>query len=116
MPGSERSVPYRKKYGYVKEGEKSVKKEGERTLNKHIAEYADLIFTEEAFSSANREKEIVNYLVDLSTDVFVIKQQRNPAAHGETMSCKHAEICGDYLIKGRKVIYNILSKIKDEYK
>ena len=113
---SERSVSYRKKYRYAKEGDKSIKIEGERTLNKHVAEYADSIFTEEAFSSANREKEIVNYLVDLSTDVFVIMQQRNPAAHGETMSCKHAEICGDYLIKVRKLICNILSKIKDEYK
>ena len=45
-----------------------------------------------------------------------IKDVRNPAAHSQTMSCEQAELCGDYLIKVRKLICNILEKIKDEYK
>ena len=112
---SERSVSYRKRYRYIGEGEQKIRIRGERTLNKHIVDYADYIFSNEAFNDINREKEIVNYLIDLSTDVHVIKQQRNPAAHGETMTCKHAEICGDYLIKTRKVIFNFLDKLKGRF-
>jgi hypothetical protein len=81
-----------------------------------MVEFADELFKEDAFSLANREKEIVNYLVDLAADVRDIKKIRNPAAHSDTMTCAQAEVCGDYLIKVRKLICNILSKIKDEYK
>lgn len=56
---------------------------------------------------------MVNYIIDLATDVKDIKKIRNPAAHSDTMTCAHAEVCGDYLIKVRKLICNILSKIKD---
>ena len=108
----ERSVAYRKTFQYEKTETGRIKRSGERTISKYMAEYADEFFAENAFSVANRKKEIVNYLVDLATDVFVIKKQRNPAAHGDTMSCAHAEVCGDYLIKVRKLICNFLGKVK----
>ena len=88
---------------------------GERTISRYIADYANLIFSDEAFSEVNRERDIVNYLIDLANEVHVVKKQRNPAAHGTTMSCEHAEVCGDYLIKVRKLIYGFLSKIKKKY-
>ena len=69
-------------------------------------------FSKEAFNPENRQKEIVNYLVDLASDVKTIMDYRNPAAHGTTMTIKHAEVCGDYLIKVRKLIDSFLSKIK----
>lgn len=89
---------------------------GITTISKYAIEFANELFKEDAFSENNREKEIVNYLIDLATDVKDIKKIRNPAAHSDTMTCAQAEVCGDYLIKVRKLICNILSKIKDEYK
>lgn len=89
---------------------------GITTISKYVIEFANELFKEDAFSENNREKEIVNYLIDLATDVKDIKKIRNPAAHSDTMTCAQAEVCGDYLIKVRKLICNILSKIKDEYK
>lgn len=89
---------------------------GITTISKHVIEFANELFKEDAFSEINREQEMVNYLIDLATDVKDIKKIRNPAAHSDTMTCAHAEVCGDYLIKVRKLICNILSKIKDEYK
>lgn len=89
---------------------------GITTISKYVIEFANELFRDDAFSENNREKEIVNYLIDLATDVKDIKKIRNPAAHSDTMTCAHAEVCGDYLIKVRKLICNILSKIKDEHK
>lgn len=108
----DRSVAYRKTQQYVYQDGKKIKQRGERTISKYMADYADLIFSEDAFNNINRRKEIVNYLVDLASDVFIIKKQRNPAAHGQTMSCLHAEVCGDYLVKVKKLICNFLEKVK----
>ena len=105
---SGRSVAYRKGYRF-RDG---VRIEGERTISKYMAKYADQLFSKEAFNPENRQKEIVNYLVDLASDVKTIMDYRNPAAHGTTMTIKHAEVCGDYLIKVRKLIDSFLSKIK----
>ena len=105
---SGRSVAYRKGYRF-RDG---VRIEGERTISKYMAKYADQLFSKEAFTPENRQKEIVNYLVDLASDVKTIMDYRNPAAHGTTMTIKHAEVCGDYLIKVRKLICNFLGKVK----
>ena len=115
---SKRSVPYRRKTEYVKseDGGQKVRKKGERTISRYIADYADLLFAKDAFSEGNRQRDIVNYLIDLAHEVYMVKQHRNSAAHGETMSCSHAEVCGDYLIKVRRLIYGFLSKIKPEYR
>ena len=115
---SKRSVAYRRKTEYVKseDGEQKVRKKGERTISRYIADYADLLFAKDAFSKGNRQRDIVNYLIDLAHEVYMVKQHRNSAAHGGTMSCSEAEVCGDYLIKVRRLIYGFLSKIKPEYR
>ena len=93
---------------------------GLRTIDKHMENYANDLFSQEAFgydSKENRKKDIVNYLIDLSNAVGEIAYQyRNPAAHGDIMGMKKASACGDYLIKVRKLIYGFLSKIKNKYK
>ncbi len=93
---------------------------GLRTIDKHMENYANDLFSQEAFgydSKENRKKDIVNYLIDLSNAVGEIAYQyRNPAAHGDILGIKKASACGDYLIKVRKLIYGFLSKIKDKYK
>ncbi len=93
---------------------------GLRTIDKHMENYANDLFSQEAFgydSKENRKKDIVNYLIDLSNAVGEIAYQyRNQAAHGDIMGMKKASACGDYLIKVRKLIYGFLSKIKDKYK
>ena len=102
--GASRSVAYRKNQN------------GTRTISKFMAQYADELFAEDAFSKLNRESEIVNYMVDFATDVYTIMQSRNPAAHADTMKISKANGCGDYLIKVQKLICNFVSKIKPEYR
>ena len=90
---------------------------GVRTIDKHMVDYANELFSAGAFDRANRKKEIVNYLVDLSNAVGEIAYQyRNPAAHGDVMQMQKASACGDYLIKVRKLIYGFMSKIKKKYR
>ena len=90
---------------------------GVRTIDKHMLAYANELFSKEAFSSANRKKDIVNYLIDLSNAVGQIAYEyRNPAAHGDVMVKDKASACGDYLIKVRKLIYGFLSKVKKKYR
>lgn len=89
---------------------------GYRTVSKFMADYANELFAYSAFSDLNRESEIVNYLVDLATDVYTIMQSRNPAAHSQTMPIDQAEVCGDYLVKVQKLICNFIAKIKPEYR
>lgn len=90
---------------------------GIRTIDKHMLAYANELFSTEAFTAANRKKEIVNYLIDLANAVGEIAYQyRNPAAHGDVMVKDKASACGDYLIKVRKLIYGFLSKIKKKYR
>lgn len=85
-------------------------------INRHIAKYANELFEEDAFTEENREKEIKNYLISLSEDVESIRDKRNPAAHSFTMKKSDAELCGDYLVKVRKLLCGLLKKIKPEYK
>ena len=88
----------------------------EAVIDPRIAAYADELFKETAFIAENREKEIKNYLISLSEDVESIRDKRNPAAHSCTMKKSDAELCGDYLVKVRKLLCGLLKKIKPEYK
>ena len=107
-----RSVAHRRHTQYVKEDGVVVKKKGERTISRYMADYADTLFSKDAFGDVDRDRAIVNYLIDLASDVHTVKkQQRNPASHKNLMSCRHAEACGDYLLKVRKIIAKILEKI-----
>lgn len=84
------------------------------TVNRHMLKYAKQIFSEDAFSFDHFDEEVANYLVDLANDTKTIMDRRNPSAHGAFMSIDEAEVCADYLIKVKKVIYNFMKKIKPE--
>lgn len=86
------------------------------TINPHIIDYFDELFSEDAFSGFHRREEIANYLIDLANDVKTIKNKRNPGAHDDVLTVDDAELCADYLVKIRHPIYDFLSKIKKEYR
>ena len=69
-----------------------------------------------AFDTLNRQSEITDYLVRLTQDIdWEIKDMRNGAAHKKGMFCSDAETCSDYLIFGKKLILNLVNKIKPEF-
>ena len=75
--------------------------------------YLDSLFSTEAFGEAKREREITNYIVNLSQELKSIADSlRNPAAHIESMKCHKAELCGNYIIKVQKLLIEFLEKIK----
>ena len=88
----------------------------EIVIDPHIAAYADELFKDTAFTAENRKEEIKSFMIGLSEDVECIRDKRNPAAHSCTMRKSDAELCGDYLIKVRKLLCSLLDKIKPEYK
>ena len=111
-PSGRSEVYRRRQLGY-----KDNLKYGIRTIDKHMVAYANELFDKDAFSATNRKKDIVNYLIDLSSSVGEIAYQyRNPAAHGDVMDMQKASFCGDYVIKVRKLMYGFLSKIKKKYR
>ena len=69
----------------------------------------------EKYNTAAAFRELANFLMDLACDTKTIMDRRNPSAHGEFMSIDEAELCADYLIKVKKVIYNFMCKIKREF-
>ena len=73
------------------------------------------MFDNEAFSTANRKKEIVNYLIDISTDTNTIKNYRNRGAHEKTMDKDEAALTADYLVKIHKRLKNFIEKINPKY-
>ncbi len=85
-------------------------------INKHVLSYIKEIFKEDIFEFANYDIDVKNYLLDLANDTKTIMDRRNPSAHGAFMSIDEAEVCANYLMKVKKVIYHFVSKIKDEYK
>lgn len=105
---------YAKKFGVFTLLDTPIHRDGRTTINKHMVAYADYLFKADAFSVEDRLADIVNFLIDFSVDVNDIKNIRNPSAHGEVMSCSHAEQCGDYLIKVKRIIGGLLDKIDME--
>jgi TPR repeat protein len=85
-------------------------------INKHVLSYIKEIFKEDIFEFANYDIDVKNYLLDLANDTKTIMDRRNPSAHGAFMSIDEAEVCANYLMKVKKVIYHFVSKIKDECK
>lgn len=86
------------------------------TVNEHIIDYFDELFDDDVFSSVNRKKEIANYLIDLANDVKIIQERRNPSTHEKSMTIDEAELCADYLVKSRNLMYDFLIKLKKKYR
>ena len=88
---------------------------GAKVIRLHIKfyEYVDEIFNDSAFSKDERAQEITAFIVNLIELVEDIRKNlRNEADHANLMNVGHAEICGNILYKTRKVIYNLISKLK----
>lgn len=85
-------------------------------INKHVLSYVKELFKEDIFEFAHYDIDIKNYLLDLANDTKTIMDRRNPSAHGAFMSIDEAEVCANYLMKVKKVIYRFVSKIKEEYR
>ena len=82
-------------------------------IDKTMLAYLDSLFRVDAFGEAKREREITNYIVNLSQELKSIADSlRNPAAHIESMKCHRAELCGNYIIKVQKLLIEFLEKIK----
>lgn len=83
-------------------------------LHEKFAEYVNEIFKEDAFSSDERMQEITAFIINLISQVEVIREDlRNRASHDTVMKAMHAEQCGNILYKTKKLLYNLISKIKD---
>ena len=85
-------------------------------INKHVLAYVKEIFKDDIFEYAHYDSDLSNYLLDLANDTRTIIDRRNPSAHGAFMSISEAEVCANYLMKVKKVIYRFISKIKEEYR
>lgn len=86
----------------------------EKRVNKYLYDYVLEIFDDTAFPNDAFCSSATNYLIDLACDTRAIASRRNPSSHSSAMNENEAEVCADYLIKVRKVIYNLIIKIKPE--
>lgn len=83
-------------------------------LYEKFAEYVNEVFREDAFSSDERMQEITAYVINLVSQVEVIREDlRNRASHDTVMKAMHAEKCGNILYKTKKLLYSLISKIKE---
>lgn len=81
-------------------------------IDKTMFDYLQTLFDRKVFASSNREREITDYIISLYQEVKTISDSlRNPAAHSEIMKCKRAEVCGNYIIKVKKLLIHFLEKI-----
>lgn len=84
-------------------------------IDRPMYEYLDSIFNSDSFASSNRQTAIVDYIVSLSQEVKTISDSlRNPAAHTSPMKCGRAEVCGNYIIKVQRLLFEFLAKLKQE--
>lgn len=81
-------------------------------IDKTMFNYLRTLFDSKVFANSNRESEITDYIISLCQEVKTISDSlRNPAAHSEIMKCKRAEVCGNYIIKVKKLLIHFLEKI-----
>lgn len=82
-------------------------------IDRTMYDYLKSIFKSELFTRSNIECEITDYMISVYQEVKSIADSlRNPAAHSEIMKCKRAEVCGNYLIKVKKLLIHFLDKLK----
>ena len=82
-------------------------------IDRTMYDYIKSIFRSEVFASSNLECEITDYMISIYQEVKSIADLlQNPAAHSEIMKCKRAEVCGNYLIKVKKLLIHFLEKIE----
>jgi TPR repeat protein len=82
-------------------------------LHSKFYDYVNEMFSSDAFSREERQQEITAFIFNLVNLVEDVRENlRNEADHTNLMKVGHAEACGNILYKTRKVIYNLVSKLK----
>ena len=86
----------------------------ELKIDETMSSYLDCLFKSDAFSSENRKREIQHYIISLCQEVQSIADSfRNPSAHTNIMKYHRAEVCGNYIIKVKKLLRNFIDKIEE---
>lgn len=86
----------------------------ELKIDETMSSYLDCLFKSDAFSSENRKREIQHYIISLCQEVQSIADSfRNPSAHTNIMKYHRAEVCGNYIIKVKKLLKNFIDKIEE---
>lgn len=85
---------------------------GLKTISPYFLDYACLIFGTEDNNYMMRNQ-VENYFVRLATQMNQLTFNiRNPAAHSDIMPIWQAEICGNEIIKVRKVLKDFMDHLK----
>ena len=80
--------------------------------DKTMIDYIRFICKEEAFGTIEEERAITDYIVYFTQEIGSIADSlRNPAAHANIIKCEKAEVCGNYIIKVKKILMHFLEKI-----
>jgi TPR repeat protein len=80
-------------------------------IDKTMIDYIRFICKEESFGYLE-ERAISEYIIYLTQEVGSIADSlRNPASHSEIMKCARAEVCGNYVVKVKKILRHFLEKI-----
>ena len=81
-------------------------------IDKTMIEYMRFVCKEKAFGDIEEERAITDYLVYFTQEIGSIADSlRNPAAHSNIMKCEKAEVCGNYIIKVKKILKHCIEKI-----
>ena len=84
----------------------------ELRVDKAMASYLDRIIKKDAFSEEKRDREILHYIISLYQEVRSISESlRNPSAHTNMMKYHRAEVCGNHIIKVKKLLMHFIDKI-----
>ena len=92
--------------------EKQRQAKSKNKVDKTMIEYMRYICKEDAFGDIEEERAITDYLVYFTQEIGSIADSlRNPAAHANIIKCEKAEVCGNYIIKVKKILKHFLEKI-----
>jgi hypothetical protein len=81
-------------------------------VDKTVIDYMKYICKDNAFGDIQEERAITDYLIYFTQEIGAIADSlRNPAAHANTMKCEKAEVCGNYIIKVKKILKHFIEKI-----
>ena len=86
---------------------------GERcAVGTYVLDYFNEICSQDVFKGKDRKRNIVKYLKELSDEITVIVNLRNPAAHSHVMSKTDAEVCADCIILIKKILINLVQLVR----
>jgi len=81
-------------------------------FNPHFLKFMESILAHDTFNKMNRNEEIMDYLVWLILDInTIVFNLRNRAAHTMIMTIDEAEVCANWILKVKRILYKFVSKI-----